>query len=145
MVEDTQIKEIKAEIAEIKKVAKGKAKVQSQGIADFTKAYVQKKGAGLTFQGRAQRRIKGLIKALQARKWTVSNKNTLIFTKAFGNIRYVVTIGKGGDSAELTTKGKTVTFPLGKGAFKSVDYVLAAYGHTYDSSKQVYNVVKSVI
>lgn len=138
------IKEAASEVLKEEK-AKAKSKAKVQGIADFTKAYVQKKGTGLTLQGKAQRRIKGLIKALQARKWTGSDKNTLLFTKTFGNKRYVVTIDKGGNSAELTTKGKTITFPLGKGAFKSVDYVLTAYGHVYNSAKRVYENAQSVV
>ena len=173
MVEDKQIKEIKAEIAKIKKAGKTatienkpalvkelesaetrltelqktkvKAKAQSQGINDFAKEYVKTKGSGLTLQGKAQRKIKGLAKALTTRKWIVDSKDSLTFTKAFKDRKFNVQIDQAGEKAALTTGGKVVNFPLGKGAFKSVDYVLTAYGHRYMSEKQVYEDVTSVV
>lgn len=136
MAKDKQVEKVKKD---------KKAKAQSQGITDFAKEYVKAKGTGLTLQGKAQRKIKGLASALTARKWAVDSKDSLIFTKSFQDRKFTVTIGKDGEQAALETVGKVVKFPLGKGAFKSVDYVLTAYGHRYMSAKQVYEPVTSVV
>ncbi len=135
-----------AKSKQVKKVKESKeVKAQSQGITDFAKEFVKTKGTGLTLQGKAQRRIKGLVKALTARKWSVDSKDSLIFTRAFKNRKFTVTIDKTGQTAVINTLGKVVQFPLGKGAFKSVDYVLNAYGHRYSSGKQVYEEIESAV
>lgn len=136
MAKDKQVEKVKKD---------KKAKAQSQGITDFAKEYVKAKGTGLTLQGKAQRRIKGLASALTARKWAVDSKDSLLFTKSFQDRTFEVVIDKAGEKAALTTGGKVVNFPLGKGAFKSVDYVLSAYGHRYMSAKQVYQDVTSAV
>lgn len=131
---------------QVKKVKKSEeSKAQSQGITDFAKEYVKAKGTGLTIQGKAQRKIKGLAGALIARKWTIDSKDSFMFKKSFEDRKFTVTINKDGTQAAIETAGKVVKFPLGKGAFKSVDYVLTAYGYRYMSAKQVYEPVTSVV
>lgn len=131
--------------AKVKAKVKSKVKAQSQGITDFAKEYVKAKGTGLSIQGKAQRRIKGLTQALLTRQWTEDSKDNLIFARTFNERKFTVTMDKEGEQATLETAGKIVKFPLGKGAFKSVDYILTAYGNRYMSAKQVYEPVTSVV
>lgn len=128
-----------------KKKAEGKAAVKAQGIEDFASEYVKAKVTGLTTQGKAARRIKGIIGALQTRQWTADKKDSMTFTKTLGKDKFTVQIDKAGDTATLSTKGKVVEFPLGKGAFKSIDYVLNAYGHRYVSASKTYEEGVSVV
>ena len=148
-----ELASLETELAEAQSKPKVKAKVKpkvktegkAQGIKDFATEFVKAKGTGLTLQGKAQRRIKGLTKALITRKWAVDKKDNLIFTKEVKGRKFTVTMDKSGQNAALVTLGKCVSFPLGKGAFKSVDYVLTAYGYKYLSASQVYEEVESVV
>ena len=128
-----------------KKKADGDTVVKAQGIEEFATEYVKAKVTGLTTQGKAARKIKGIISALQTRQWKADKKDGMTFTKTLGKDKFTVKVNKAGDTATLTTKGKVVEFPLGKGAFKSVDYVLNAYGHKYISATKRYEDGISVV
>lgn len=140
-----ELESLETELVKAQSKPKGKAKAQSQGIKDFATEYVKAKGTGLSLQGKASRRLKGLTGALLTRKWKQDPVDPLTFAVTKKGREFIVQMQRDGATATLTTKGKVVSFPLCKGAFKSVDYVLAAYGHKYLSASQVYEEVESVV